>query len=148
VALDERSRHDLHRNAARALGEAAADTLMELLPPVGWADVATKSDLDHMAVLLRTEMQTGFSQLRSEMQQLRSDMDGGDASLRAEMAAGDASLRAEMAAGDASLRTEMHIGFAQLRGEMDRGFRRQTQFLMATIIASQGVLVAALKLLS
>ncbi len=29
----------------RAFGDDAGITLMELLPPVGWADVATKHDL-------------------------------------------------------------------------------------------------------
>ncbi|MET1000228.1 MAG: hypothetical protein ABWZ15_00330 [Acidimicrobiia bacterium] len=46
MALSERDRHARYEAARRELGEPAADTLMELLPPVGWADVATKTDVD------------------------------------------------------------------------------------------------------
>ncbi|HVX19146.1 MAG TPA: hypothetical protein VHA73_14035 [Acidimicrobiales bacterium] len=42
---DERSRHQLYVTLEEHLGAHEADTLMELLPPVGWADVATKHDL-------------------------------------------------------------------------------------------------------
>lgn len=49
------------------LNEEAADTLMELLPPVGWADVATKSDLQH----LRDELKGDIQHLRDE---LKADM--------------------------------------------------------------------------
>ena len=45
MALRERTRHQLYEAARGTLGDAAAETLMELLPPVGWADVATKHDL-------------------------------------------------------------------------------------------------------
>jgi hypothetical protein len=45
MAVDERRRHALHTAAQRQLGDEEADTLMELLPPVGWADVATKQDI-------------------------------------------------------------------------------------------------------
>lgn len=38
------------------LSEEAADTLMELLPPVGWADVATKTDLQHLRDELKADM--------------------------------------------------------------------------------------------
>jgi hypothetical protein len=38
------------------LSEEAADTLMELLPPVGWADVATKTDLQHLRDELKSDM--------------------------------------------------------------------------------------------
>jgi hypothetical protein len=46
MAVDERRRHALHNAARRQLGEDEGDTLMELLPPVGWDDVATKADLN------------------------------------------------------------------------------------------------------
>jgi hypothetical protein len=40
MALDERSRHELYLRLEETLGPEAATTLMEHLPPVGWADVA------------------------------------------------------------------------------------------------------------
>ncbi len=46
MVLDERARHELFLRLEQALGPESAETLMELLPPVGWADVATKRDLD------------------------------------------------------------------------------------------------------
>jgi hypothetical protein len=46
MALDERARHELFLRLEEALGPESAETLMEMLPPVGWADVATKRDLD------------------------------------------------------------------------------------------------------
>ncbi len=49
MALDERARRELFRRLEQALGPESAETLMELLPPVGWADVATKRDLDALA---------------------------------------------------------------------------------------------------
>ncbi len=46
MAMTEKSRHTLYGQAIGALGEEAATTLMEYLPPVGWADVATKTYVD------------------------------------------------------------------------------------------------------
>jgi hypothetical protein len=46
MAIDERRRLDLYEWLREAAGDERADTLMELLPPVGWAEVATKRDLD------------------------------------------------------------------------------------------------------
>lgn len=45
MVVDERSRHELYRRLEELLGPEAATTLIEHLPPVGWADVATKHDL-------------------------------------------------------------------------------------------------------
>jgi hypothetical protein len=46
MALDERARHELFLRLEQVLGPESAETLMELMPPVGWADVATRRDLD------------------------------------------------------------------------------------------------------
>ncbi|HUP84132.1 MAG TPA: hypothetical protein VM143_00570, partial [Acidimicrobiales bacterium] len=67
MTISDQSRHDLHRRLAEVLGPDEAATLMEHLPPVGWADVATKRDLDHLALALRSEMSSGFSDLRLEL---------------------------------------------------------------------------------
>jgi len=46
MVLDERSRHQLYLRLEEALGPESAATLMEHLPPTGWAEVAMKRDLD------------------------------------------------------------------------------------------------------
>jgi hypothetical protein len=46
MALDERARHELFLRLEQVLGPEPAESLMEMMPPVGWADVATKRDLD------------------------------------------------------------------------------------------------------
>ncbi|MEX2619060.1 MAG: hypothetical protein WD250_02460 [Egibacteraceae bacterium] len=45
MALDERARHELFSRVEEVLGPVPAETLFGYLPPVGWADVATKHDL-------------------------------------------------------------------------------------------------------
>ncbi len=45
MAVDERARHELYQRLEATVGQNGAETLMALLPPVGWADVATKHDL-------------------------------------------------------------------------------------------------------
>jgi hypothetical protein len=63
MSITEASRFQLRTAIGQILDEEAADTLMELLPPVGWADVATKTDLQH----LRNEMQADIKNLRDEL---------------------------------------------------------------------------------
>ena len=67
MAVDERARHELFLRVEQELGPEAAETLMELLPPVSWADVATKEDLRQ----LEERMNLRFDKLASE---LRADL--------------------------------------------------------------------------
>ena len=46
MAIDERTRHEMYLGLEQLLGPHVADALMEHLPPVGWADVATTRELD------------------------------------------------------------------------------------------------------
>ncbi|MDP4928302.1 MAG: hypothetical protein NWQ72_00790 [Ilumatobacteraceae bacterium] len=56
MSITEASRFQLRTAIGQILSEEAADTLMELLPPVGWADVATKTDLQHLRDELKDDM--------------------------------------------------------------------------------------------
>jgi hypothetical protein len=66
VAITEEERFELFERAKEVFGERTAGTLMTLLPPVGWADVATKHDLDHLSAELRAELRAELHQLRAE----------------------------------------------------------------------------------
>jgi hypothetical protein len=45
MTTSERARAELYERLDETLGPDPADTLMGYLPPVGWADVATKADI-------------------------------------------------------------------------------------------------------
>lgn len=78
MAIDEASRHRLHRKLEALLGSEEAATLMEHLPPVGWADVATKRDLDH----LRAELiATLHAELNAQQRHFVSIVVGANAAL-------------------------------------------------------------------
>ncbi len=77
--VSDEARRDLYDVLERQLGQGPAGTLMELLPPVGWADVARQSDL----VAIRGEMGQLRGELKGEMAELRGEV----AELRAEIKA-------------------------------------------------------------
>ena len=77
--VSDQDRRDLYMALVRQLGGGPAATMMELLPPVGWADVARQSDL----VALRGEM----AEIRGEMAELRAELKGEIAELRGEVRA-------------------------------------------------------------
>jgi hypothetical protein len=71
MGIDEMARHDLFVRLEQVLGPAEATTLMEHLPPTGWADVATKRDLDQLAASLRKEIEVSEHRVLATM---RADM--------------------------------------------------------------------------
>lgn len=96
------------------LSKEAADTLMELLPPVGWADVATKTDLQH----LRDE-------LKGDIQNLREELKGDIRNLRDE------------------LKADMHALQLTIETTLEKRLHEQTKWLITTMIAMNTVMLAA-----
>src|SRR5437867_2596131 len=56
MSIDERTRHQLYPKLEVRLGPEDAAAMMELLPPVGWADVATKHDVEREFEHVRSEI--------------------------------------------------------------------------------------------
>ena len=52
MTIDEHTRHGIHTWMVDAMGTALGDGLMSMLPPTGWADVATKHDLAELEARL------------------------------------------------------------------------------------------------
>ena len=48
MSISEAQRFAMHTELRKVLGEEVADTMMEYMPPVGWSDVARKSDIDRL----------------------------------------------------------------------------------------------------
>ena len=67
MPIDERARHELYLRLEEHLVAEAAATLMEHLPPVGWADVATRRDLDHLREVTRVDLDRTAQTLRAEI---------------------------------------------------------------------------------
>ena len=67
MAVDERARHQLYLRLEEHLGAEAATTLMEHLPPTGWADVATKRDLDHLRAITKSDLDHVAAVLKADI---------------------------------------------------------------------------------
>ena len=116
MTISEQSRHALHTRLVEVLGEEEAVVLMEQLPPVGCADVATKRDVNHLGTELRGEI----AELRGEIRGLRGEIGG---------------LRGEMT----GLRGEM----AELRGEMLAKMSDLSRSLMVSQVATSCATIGA-----
>ena len=67
MAVTEPSRHHVVEVLVEQLGEEAAMTLVEHLPPVGWADVATRQDVEALRRELLGELHTEIGALRTDL---------------------------------------------------------------------------------
>lgn len=124
MSVDERTRLALVRKLDSVLGTDDASTLMEYLPPVGWADIATKQDL------------VGLEQsLRGEIAELRGEMHREIGGLRGEIG---------------ELRGEVRGMRGELGQELADALRAQTNrilgWVVPTMLAGVGLAVAATNL--
>jgi hypothetical protein len=122
VSITDRQRLKLLRTLETVIGPEDASTLMDHLPPVTWANVAT---IDHVSVVgdqttkaLRGEMQVLSTQLRSEMHTMSTQ-------LRSEMHTMSTELRGELNELRVELQSEIAGQVARLEVTVERGFRRQ-----------------------
>jgi hypothetical protein len=124
MVLDERSRHQLYLRLEAVLGPEAATTLMEHLPPVGWADVATKRDLD--ALEQRLDLRFDAVDQRFERLEERIDLRFGAIEERID-------LRSDALE---------HKLMAAFRGELQTALTAQGRQLAITLAGTAGALSA------
>jgi hypothetical protein len=57
MTVTEAQRFAMHSELKKALGDDVADTMMEHLPPTGWADVARKDDVETALGVIRRDIE-------------------------------------------------------------------------------------------
>jgi len=139
MTVEEQERRVLQEVLVDTLGPKPADTLMHYLPPVGWADVATKHDLEVL------EERIGL-RLSAELAGVRAEFNAGLTEVRTKVGTGLAEVRTEVGTGLAEVRAELNAGLAEVRTELYRGLNQQTWKMISMFAGLQGLLFAALKL--
>jgi hypothetical protein len=178
--LDERARHERYRAFEELLGTdehrprgspatrqrlvvarvlaaqsvlTGADTLMTRLPPVGWADAATKDDLRQLEARLELRMDARvdgqdarFSQLETRLAQLDAGVDARftqmEAGIEARFAHAEARTDAKFAIVDRRFEhvdarfAQMDARFSQVESQVDRSLRDQTRTLVVGLVGA------------
>lgn len=75
MVVDERSRKELYDSLETTLGSGPADTMMGLLPPVGWADVATKHDIENLRVTTKQDIENLRVMTKQEIDMVRTELE-------------------------------------------------------------------------
>lgn len=139
MRVDERARRLLTDDLLRVHGEEVTDILMAHLPPVGWADVATKQDLGNLATVLRAEMaalRAEFTaELATRLEPLATRLE--PLATREELDRLATALRGEMS----TLRAEMHGEIAELRHSVATLTRWMMGLVVTTLVGTGAIVV-------
>lgn len=57
MSASESDRHELYQTLEGIMGKRSRDTIMSLLPPTGWGDVATQRDLDALRAATKQDLE-------------------------------------------------------------------------------------------
>ena len=112
MSISEAERHEIYELIKSATSDRVANNIMSMLPPVGWADVATTSEVRSVEAGLRGEL----ARLDSRIARLDSRIDG--------------------------VESRLDVLRADLLGEMHRSIRNQTWALVAWTTGLAGLIVA------
>lgn len=119
MTISDETRYQLHQRLDAVLGAEEAGTLMAYLPPLGWADVAMRRDLDHAVTMLRSELAVGLAGLRTELREvetgIRRELHDSQGAIRRE-------LRDELRGVEVGIRSELHDSVGSLRSQQQTLF--------------------------
>lgn len=124
MAATQAQRAALYVSLVDSMGEEAADTLMDQIPPSGWGQMATKEDLAGVEQRLQATLALALAQIDAKF---------------ADTNAKFADANAKFAESHAALQVAMHEGFAQAakeRAEIIKVQARQLYVIVSAIAAA------------
>ncbi len=132
--INDADRRKLFEALRATIGPEPSELLMELLPPTGWAHLATSADVS----MLRTDIDIAKTELRIEIQDVRTELKGDIQELRIEIQ----DVRTELKGDIQELRGEIQDVRTELKGDIQE-VRSEVQDLRGRIDGLVPKLVAA-----
>ena len=124
MAATQSQRAALYASLVGSMGEEAADTLMDQLPPSGWDQMATKEDLAGVEQRLQASLAVASAETNAKFVEVNAQF---------------AEMSAKFAESHAALQVAMHDGFAQAakeRAEIIKVQARQLYVIVSAIAAA------------
>ena len=124
MAATQAQRAALYASLVDSMGEEAADTLMDQLPPTGWDQMATKDDLAGFELRLQAAFATAMAEIDAKFAETNGRI---------------TETNARITETNADLRVEMHEGFAEAakeRAEIIKSQAKQLYVIVAAIAAA------------
>ena len=124
MAATQAQRAALYASLVDSMGEEAADTLMDQLPPSGWDQMATKEDLAGVELRLQAAFTAAIAQINAKFAETNAKL---------------VETNARITETNSDLRVEMHEGFAEAakeRAEIIKSQAKQLYVIVATIAAA------------
>jgi hypothetical protein len=108
----------MHDHLVEILGAETADSLMEYFPPVGWADVATKRDLDAHTAATKRDLDAHADAFRRDLNAhadaFRRDLNAHADAFRRDLNAFKLEMRADLATQLAAQTRTMVFGMLSM----------------------------------
>ena len=130
--ISDANRRRLYESLVKSIGPESSEVLMELLPPSGWSDLVTRTDLNSVRTELKTDIEITKTELRIEIQDLRTELKGDIQDLRTELK------------GDIQhLRTELKGDIRGIQGQIDGQLPKVIMANIASMLAVAGTVITA-----
>lgn len=144
MVIDESNRHAMYTRLQEVLGKEHARVLMEHLPPVGWADVATKHDLEGLRVAMKRDVGSVRTELKNDMRALRTELKNDIGALGTELKNDIGALRSDTKRDLEILENRL---LATFRAELNSQTRTMIYAQSASMLMVAGMAFGAARLI-
>lgn len=124
------------------MGRERANAMMSLLPPVGWADVATKHDLNVLETATKRDLDAHTASTKQDIDAVRHDIDA----VRHDIEGLESRLESRFVRIEGKLDTmATKVELDELRSDLQRTFVTWMFASQAAVVAAIGLLIAFIR---
>ncbi len=133
MVATQAQRAALYTNLVEQMGQEAAETLMDELPPGGWHQMATKEDLAGVELRLRTAFTEALAETNVKLAESHASL----VESQAKLVESHAESHTKLVESQAALQVAMHQGFAEAAKERAEAAKERAEIVRAQAEAAK-----------